>query len=962
MSTARGDFGAATKVYRGRFRGNRWALRAAVSVVSLFVLFSILTSAWTEYLWFHEDVNHADTWGRIWSAKLTLLFGGGAFAFAGISLALLFAERIAPADAVFSRNDPLLGLRAFTARRQNFARNAAAGLSAIALGPAAMGYWQQWTMFRFAPAGGPAADGMFGKGVNFYMFRLPFMRSLGGWLFGVGLVALILTVIALVLNGAIRNVDNRLLVTPSARALVSALLAFVFLTRTLGFWYSRFALALSSHQRYDGVGYVDGKVRSPAYMLMALVSLICALCMIFNVFQKRWDLMLSVVTAWIVVAPLSLFLVPAIWQRFAVSNELVREKPALARHISATREAFQLDDVEQVSLKLADPTVPGASQDLAKAAASVENIRLWDVSRITGVGRDVVDSLQKTNPRYRINDVDVVPGQLDGKLVPLLSGVRELVPNATGSWVSRTLQYTHGFGVVAAPANRQTNGEPEFSLKDLPVVGTPMVTQPRVYFGERTLNYVVVNSATGATDIAGAADATAPKYAGSGGVELSSGLRRLAFGWKYRDLDLVVSKSVLASSRLITNRDIEGRVHAVAPFLHLDSDPYAVVHKGRILWIVEAYVASSSFPNSDRSSQFAIAPSKGARPEPYSYIRNSIRVVVDAYSGRVSLFRIEPNEQIAATYSKAFPRLFETKSFDAQYPGLSALVRYPSDLFNVRANLWGRFHVASPEKFYEESDRWSIGSSDARVLREPAVQAPPIETLAPPEYVVTDPKNEGTQAFYIQQSLVAKGTGAEAAADQRLRSVVFTQASGKSRGRLLSLNVPEKFQYDSPSSAGKRFSSDPQIGEIETNLGRGGSEVVNGQVQVVRVGNAMLYVRPLYVRAEDANKSRPRLSFVEVRYGNKIGFAPTLAAALEQVQTNEPAGSPVVTSPVTAGSERPALPRLPADASVTLLLTRAEALIVDADTALKKGDLGRYKALNDEIADLIRRARAGALK
>ena len=957
MSTARGDFAAATI---WRFSRPRWPIRLALGLFVSFFVLSNLVTVWTEYLWFQEDVDHADTWGRIWSAKLTLLFGGSAFAFAFVSFSLLLAERIAPHDAVFQRNDPLLVLRAFSARRQNLARNLVSSLSALALGPVAMSTWESWTLFRFGPGGGLASEGMFGRGVNFYLFRLPFLRSISGWLFSVAVVALVLTVAALVLSGAIRIVDQRLLVIPAAKALVSGILAIAFLSRSIGFWYSRYALAFSSHDRFDGVGYVDAKVRSPAYILMALISLLCALLMGTNLYFKRWDIVVTAIASWMIVAPIALYIVPAVWQRFAVANELERERPSIERNITATRQAFQLDDVEDVQLPLVDPARESVASQIMPTDPAVTNTRIWDVGAATGVARDVVDSLQKTNPRYVIDDVDVVPGHINAQEVPTLLGVRELLPDLQGSWVNRRLVYTHGFGVVAAPGNVEANGEPSFTLKNLPLVGTPTISEPRVYFGERTTNYVILNTNTGAIDIAGATQKVAPRYRGRGGIGLTSGLRRLAFGWRYRDLDLVVSKSIRSNSKLLTHREIVSRVHRVAPFLHLDSNPYAVVYKGRLVWMLEGYVASSNYPNSGRAPMGVILPSGSGASGSYSYIRNSIRVVVDAYDGQARFFRTQTNEPMARTYAKAYPLLFEMGSIDARYPGIGDQLRYPADLFNVRANLWGRFHVDSPERFYNESDRWSIGVSDARVLSEPANRVQSVESQAPSEYVVTDPLKVGKQEFFIQQSLVAKGRSTEVAADQRLRAMVFARSSPKDYGRLLSLRVPAAFAYDSPASAGKRFSSDAAIGEIETNLGRGGSEVVNGQVQIVRVGSALMYLRPLYVRAEGVDRSRPRLTFIEVRYGSRIGFARTLGEALRQIgagSSSSPAtrGNSTEPKPATSPTNRPVLAP---DATVDELLARAEDLVIDADAALKKGDLGTYKSLNDEIADLIKRARS----
>ena len=966
---------------RVRRSPRRPLLFAGLLALFAYLIVSLVFTVWTEWLWFDEAVDHADTWMRIWSAKLSLLFGGVALSFTSVSVALLLAERVAPMDAVFQRDDPLVLLRVFSAQRQNLARSLLAGMTALTLGPVLMGKWEQFTLFRFGPA--DRVPGMFGRSRSFYLFRLPFLQSVAAWLFSLLLITTLLTLVALILNGAIHASDRQLRVTRPGRSLLSGLFSLLFVVGSFRYWLGRYGLALSVHERFDGVNYVDQKVRAPAHQLLMIICLILAAALLVNVVKQRWEVLLIAVGSWFVVAPIALFIVPAVFQRVAVSNEIQRESRSIQRHITATKAAFELTSVDVVDLALDDPKAPASAETAANAIEALDRTRIWDVPTLTAenakAARNAVQVAQKGSPLYSIPDVDVIPATSGVPGAPSeLIGVRELVPQRGASWVNQHLIYTHGYGAVVASTTKTASGEPVFSLRDLPVEGTPPLSQPRVYVGEQESAYVVVNTNTKALDIAGGSGPNlAPSYRGLG-VPLSTTGRRLAFAWKFRDLDLALSKSVTSRSQLLERRSVTTRIKAIAPFLGLDSNPYPVVHGGRILWIVDGYVTSAYYPNSDRVSGAGIVSERSGLSQVHSYARNSIRVVVDAATGSTLLFRIDKNEPIAAAYANAYPTLFDVRSMSDRFPGIEKSLRYPSDLFNIRVSIWGRVHVGSPKTFYEESDRWSVGLSDASVRKEKTDVLPEISAsnrLTPAEYVVDDPLGTGP-AFHIRQSLVARGQRSEAKSEQLLRALVYTSATvtpSAPAGRLTVLKVSAALGVGSSGSVGNDFSGDPRISTRETELGRGGSEVVNGETQIIPVGRALLYVRPVYVQASDPQKQRPRLQYVSVKLGNQIGFAPTLAAALEQITGIASPGPGEGTSTNSNGNSYGNNDRNDRNdrngsigsigsngdsATVPGLLAQATRRFEEAQAALKAGDLATYQAKTNEVGKLVERASA----
>ena len=930
--------------------------------LGFFVLITVVriaVSLWTDFLWF-EDLGYAETWGRILSAKLTLAFAATALVFAATSVNLLVAERLAPTDAIFARKDPLLFVRAFTAMHPNVTRNALSAVTALLVGPVAANSWHAWTLFEHGNKGPRPTYALFGKSLGFYLFRLPFLRVLTGWGFGAALLIFVVTAGSMYLNGALRASENGVVITIQARRHLSGLLAAVFLVRAAGFWYARFALTFAHHQHFDGANYVDLNVRSPAYLTMFVASLLCFFLLIFNVVRASWQIPVAVVIGWILLGLVTLVIAPLIWQRVALSNEVVKERASITRTIAATRAAFELDHIDPTDLAVDDRLV-GNTGELSSSAATLRNIRLWDVG--PDVAPAAFNNLQKTFQNFQITQVDADREKTASGVSARLIAVREMDANGQNpSWVNRRLTTTHGYGIVTATPGINADGEPDFVAKNLPPVGTPILSQPRIYFGEETGSYVVVDTKTKELDFGGTTNRAAPTYAGKGGIAAGSFVRRLAFALRFGDLNLLLSNSVTEQSRILWTRTIRDRAQRIAPFLRFDSDALPVVYEGRVMWVLEGYTVSSSYPNSDRT--VGLDAARGGLGGSVAYARNSVRVIIDSYTGETRFFRNATEDPIVAAYDSAFPSLFDSLSLNERFPGLREMVRYPRDLFNVRSMLWGRYHTDKPDVFYNDSDRWVVGASAAGIRTESnlanaaaaAAAAGPVAptngtvTPTPPEYVVSDPSGTGSQEFLIQQVLVNRQLRPE---QQRLRSIVIARSGSTNYGQLTVLNAPGQ-NFDSPSSVSADLTSTPEISDRETNLGRGGSEVISGQVQLVRVGRALLYVRPLYVRSDQTKK--PTLRFVEIRYRGRTGFAPTLAEALTQV-VDDPNQVPSLGAATRTG-ERVATPTTAPGSAATVpqLLAKASKAYVDAQTSLAKGDLGTYQSKVDEMGRAIEQA------
>lgn len=936
-----------TDLPRRRPGGRRIALLPIVA--GLFVLWFVLNGGartFTDYLFFSE-VGLTRVFRQVISSQFSLVLGFGTLFFLILWGNLVLADRFAPGYRPLGPGDEIVArYREVVGGNATRLRTVIAVIFGLIAGFGAVGQWQHWLLFRNAQSFG-VKDPLFGFDVGFYVFRLPFLQFIIGWLFTAVLVTALLTAVAHFLNGGIRLAPAVLdRVTPNVRAHLSVLFAALAAIKFAGYLVQRWALVYSGKGVVQGATYTDVKARLPAINLLAFASLVAVVLLLVNVRRRGWTLPLVSIGLWLVLSVVVGAIYPALIQNLRVNpQENAKEKPYIARNIKATRAALGIGDVAVSPYSYTDTL---SSDDLAANQETIRNVRLWDPKFTT----DTYESLQSLKSYYAFYDVDADRYTINGQKTQVLTAARELnpsgLPDNGRSWVNRHLQYTHGYGAVVAPANAASvDGNPLFSLQDVPPKGEPAINEPRVYFGEQLGGYAIVNTKQKELD----GGVTGSNYPGKGGVPLSSFARKFAFALRFGELNPLISGQITPKSRAIFYRDIDVRVRKAAPFLKYDSDPYPVVLNGRIIWVIDAYTTSNHYPYS-QSADTSRLPNESGLVTNFNYVRNSVKVTVDAFNGNMTFYLVDKTDPLAKAYSKAFPKLFTDGA--KMSDDLRAHLRYPEDLFRVQTTMFGRYHLTKPEEFFNASDAWNVapdpgtGTFTARsnANTQTSVATPGVrvaDSRMDPYYVLTRLPSDEEAQFQILQPFVPRS-----ARDDRRNLTAFMVAKSDpgSYGKLEAFVMPEGKQVAGPTLIAAEMQSDPSVSAQETLLSQGGSDVLRGNIVMLPIGQSIIAVRPMYVRAEGQN-SFPQLRKVIVWQANRVRIADTLADALRALFGDAPP-----TQEETPGEgEAP-----PSSTTVTELLARAEAAFEAADKALRAGDLAGYQRNVAEARDNLRRA------
>ncbi|HET8788953.1 MAG TPA: UPF0182 family protein, partial [Actinomycetes bacterium] len=670
----------------------RWTL--AVLLLAFLALAAVgsVSRFYTDLLWFREIDKAGLFWGMLRTkAFIGLLAGLGTAAIVGVNLWMV--ERLAPRYGLTVVARPQVErARAVLSPYLRPLRIGIAAFLGLVVGLQASGLWQTFLLWSNRVAFGQR-DALFGRDVGFYMFELPFLRSVFGWLFTTLVLTTLLVAAGHYILGGIRPQAETNRIAAQAQSHLCVLLGLIVALKAWGYWLDKYQLLFSTRGVVAGASYTDVKAQLPALEVLFWVALICAAMFFWG--ARRGGLLIPTISI-VLLAGVSLIMggiIPAIFQRFRVEpQELARERPYIERNIGATRQSFGLSDVDTDSF-------PAAGTLTAKVVdenrQTVENIRLWDPQ----VLRPAVRNLQAITQYYTFSDVDVDRYKVDNELRQVMISVREVDPNGLAesarTWQNLHLAYTHGYGMVAVQVNTAAEGgQPDFIVSGFNPTDPPIdVKEPRVYFGEPPPNspeFVVANTAQGEYDAPSlTGEATSLfHYDGTGGVQLSDMGRRLAFAVRFRDINLLISGNIKNESRLMFNRDIRDRVEKAAPFLQWDGDPYAVVVDGRIKYVRDGYTTSSNYPYAQRIdlADAARRNELGSRGVESigNYIRNSVNAVVDAYDGTVSLYAYDEQDPILKSWGKAFPGLLKPKS---SIPAeLESHLRYPEDLFAVQAD------------------------------------------------------------------------------------------------------------------------------------------------------------------------------------------------------------------------------------------------------------------------------------
>jgi uncharacterized protein len=938
--------------------GNRGRIALIVVFALLLILFLSargLANFYVDTLWY-RSVDQSDVYWSIIRTKLllALVFSAG-FAIV-LWASLVVADRLAPLVRVDGPEEQVLErYREFVGNRQGLVRVATAVVFGLIAGLPTSGRWQEWMMFRNAVSFG-VRDDQFDTDVGFYVFRLPFLSFLVGWLFATVVIITLLTAVAHYLNGGIRLQTGGRHVTPQVKLHLSALLAILALLKAADYWLQRYGLTTSRRGYVEGATYTDVNAQLPALQLLILISILAAVLFLVNVRQKGFRLPIMAVGLWSVVALVAGTIYPTVVQRFQVEpSESTREAPYIERNIEATRAAMNLDEVD------VRPITIGAvsASDVEASVDAIADTRLLDPSIIGNTYQ--LDEGRRSG--YKIGDLDVDRYVLDGRLQQVVLATRELdtagAPIRT--WEGRHLAYTHGYGVAFAPASRvDADGKPLYVAVVSPENGLGL-TRPEIYFGDGMSGYAVVD--TNRTGGEETLDPARPRYAGDGGVQLSSRLRRAAFWLHFGEYNLFGSRLVSDESRVIYNRDVRTRVEKLAPFLHLDADPYPVVSEGRLVWVVDAYTTTDRYPNAERADTRQLPAQSGLRHS-FNYVRNSVKATVDAYDGTVRLYVVDPSDPIVAAWQKTFPSLFS--SADEVPESIRTHFRYPEDLFRVQTNAYGRYQLLDAEAFYSQQLAWSV-AQDAPSRQADAIAAttPGVTTTVPASGRVNDSDSARFDPYYTIFHAPVEGAEPEfvlfrpfvpfSRNDERKQLQAYMTASSDpaTYGKLTAYVLPEPLP-DGPltvaSNINQRFSRELTL------IDQAGSEVRFGDLQIVPVGAGLIYVRPWFVQA--VSSPIPVLDSVSVTYSGRSEVGTSLSDAIGKLFAVDVDLGDRQQDPDGSGGTPTPDPGDPGTEPVTVeeLLADAERLFDEAQAAKLAFDSKTYEEKIEQAYERVRQA------
>ena len=941
------------------------------ALVALFIFGKSIASFYVDVLWF-DALDRTSIYWSILGTKALL----GAIFVTAFALILIFnmwlADRMAPDFIPPSQEErALAAYRQIVGKRQWLLRIVAGVILGLMVGLPAMSQWQEWKLFVNQQSFG-INESLFNQDVSFYVFRLPFLGFIASWIFGAFILITLVTAAMHYLNGGIRlqNLGNK--VTPAAKAHLSVMLAVLALARAAGYWLSRFDLLGSTRGVVQGATYTDVNAQLPAINLMILVSIAVALLFLYNVRLKGWRIPVMATLMWMVVAIAAGTIYPALVQRFSVQPDVsTKELPYIASNLEATKHAMNLADVEQVPLSFGSLS----ASDVAANDASLKDVRQLDPTEM----RDRFALDEGKTSFYTINDLDVDRYTVDGRLQQIVLGARELnsagIPNRT--WVSRHLIYTHGCGVVAAPASRvTTDGRPTYV--DLGI------KRPQLYVGEGLNDYAIV--ATKQAEQA-CPDLKAEAYQSTGGVALSSTLRRAAFALHFGEYNLFGSGLITPESRLMWIRNIKDRVEKIAPFFQYDADPYPAVVDGKVVWILDAFTTTSRYPNAQSANVSQLTSGSGLNAS-FNYVRNSVKAVVDAYSGEITLYLVDAKDPIAMTWSKAFPNLLTPVSEASAE--LVSHFRYPEDLFRVQTNVYGRYQFNDPTLFFNRDAAWSVAQASSTSADSTTGAIGAAGTVLSPDQIDVQDANVARfepyyTMFHAPGATNSTGTFSLlrpfvpfSSDDTRkeLRAFMVVSSDPKSYGKITVYEVNDPLP-EGPATVAAEFGSDTAVSQQVTLLDQRGSRVVFGDLQIVPVGKGLVYLRPLYVRPDDANARQVFVRKFLAFYNNKVVIADDLSAAVAKLfpgytgnlgdrvnDGSEPAPTDTsntgTTVPPNTATTIPSGSVDPGSLTAAQQLAQAEILFDEADAALSASppDFSTYQIKLAQARELVRLALA----
>lgn len=973
-------------------RRSRLAPTLAI-VALLLALVGWGSSLWTELLWY-DSVGYRSVLVTRLATQVGLFLLAGLLTALVVWSGLWLAWRHRPIYAPSTPEQAALDrYRSALDPVRRLVLVAVPGVLGLFAGTAAAAQWQTVLLFLHRQPFG-VTDPHFGLDVGFFVFGLPFWQlliSFATLVLGLSLIAALLTHYVyggLQLQG--RPGGSR--TTVAARVHLAVLLALLLLTRALGWWVERYALSMSQHQRITGMTYTDANALLPTRSILAVAALLCALFFLSAIWTRSFRVPVIGLVGLLVVSLLLGGVYPSLVQSLKVRpSEAQLESPFIQRAIDSTLTAYGLDSVEKIDDY--GPRVEVEKGQLRSDADTVPGIRIVDPSIVSPTFRQ----LQGVRNYYQFSDaLDVGSYQVEGEQVDTVIAVRELDLSGVDqrNWVNDHTVYTHGFGVVAAYGNRRsTEGEPIFYERNIPPVGGLGEYEPRIYFGESSPEYSIVGGPEGSSPReldypASGGSGTGEirtTYAGDGGVAMGDPLRRLAYAVKYREVNILLSDSINAQSRILDHRSPRERVQRVAPWLRLDGNPYPAVVDGRVQWIVDGYTTSSRYPYSQLEDlgeatadtlQNSAGNVSSIGQGQVNYIRNSVKATVDAYDGSIRLYAWDPEDPLLKAWSEAFDGSVAPMS---EISGeLMGHLRYPEDLFKVQREIMSRYHVTDADAFFTGQDFW-------RTSEDPSATGEGTHDV-PPYYLSIAMPGQAEPQFSLTTTYIPQGDGRQnltgyLAVDANAGDEAGVRREGYGQLRLLSLprdttvRGPGQFQNDIESSPEKSRAFEQTLSQFLSLNRQQGSDVILGNLLTLPVGGGLLYVEPVYVQASSGS-AYPLQRVVVVAFGNELAWSDTLDGALDELFEGDSgatagdagdAGAPGqdlgdgATATAGPGDEAGATAEPGADeGDLAAIVAEIEAAHAEGQQALAEGDWEAYGRAQERLDAAIQRAVAAS--
>jgi uncharacterized protein len=825
--------------------------RSRRSIVIALALLALLGPAaielYTDWLWFGET-GYQSTFLRMLMSRSVLGVTAAALAFLVLLLNMRLAMRgFSPRQLVFTTREGPFAL-AFDPRLARTTSVVVAGVLALILGLYASSQWLDWLLLLRAQTFGDV-DPVLGKDVGFYVFRLPFLTALSGFFLALVVLTGLATAAVYVLTRSLHyNPVRGVHVAAPARQHLAILTAALFLALAVGAFLDVPSMLHSPGEVIHGATNVDVAIRIPALRVLMVTALAGAALALYQAFAMSWWPILTASALYLVVAAGG-FAAAAAMQRFIVApNEFVRETPYIEHNIASTRKAFALDRVEERELS-GDAGLTRA--DIDANDATLGNVRLWDHQPLL----QTFGQIQEIRTYYDFVAVHNDRYSIDGEYRQIMLSARELnsesLPNR--NWINERLTFTHGYGVTLGPVNQVTpEGLPELFIKDLPPRSSVdlSVEQPAIYFGQLSSDHVFVGTKAREFHYPQGDDNVYTTYDGSGGVPISNAFRRLLFSARFKSFKVLLSDDITNESRVMFHRRVSDRVRRIAPFLKYETEPYLVISNGRLVWLQDAYTTSTRYPYSTPAADGT------------NYIRNSIKVTVDAYHGTTTFYVVDDTDPIVRALMSTFPALFKPS---AEMPeDMRTRLRYPEGIFKLQATMLATYHMTNPAVFYNKEDKWDIPSIDA----EPRPQ--PMQ----PYYTIMKLPGEPTAEFIQMLPFTP-------ARKDNLASWMVARSDGEHYGRMIVFQFPKQKVVFGPRQIVGRINQDQAIAPQITLWNQQGSEVLQGTLLVIPIEESLIYIRPLYLRS--AGGRIPELKRVIVAHQNQIVMEETLDKALERL-------------------------------------------------------------------------------